>query len=293
MNYYICNSLIVKIMRNFKGIKISMLCCIVMLFITSCEKTKDNIQKSIEVKKVVFTDAAIAEMNFLSAYGIFDKAANNVSKSFIIDSAHVWLQGDTLFIDYGTGYVNCPDGHRRKGKMTAVFSDFTHYDQAGTIVNIDIENLYDNDYCLNGTVLATNQGVFNNRIRYEIIANQGTSLIGPNGTINFVAVYYIEWDRNNTPAIDDDKMYILTTSSSTGLVTNGSDFTMSVENQMVLDYACPYKIIEGRLKLASTRFPEEPSFIDFGSGACDDKLQLILNTNGITTTIDYTIDQLF
>jgi len=280
-------------MQNFKGIKISIFCFIGMLFITSCEKTKDNIQKSIELKKVVFTDAAIAEMNFLSAYSIFDKATNNVSKSLIIDSAHVLLRGDTLFIDYGTSYVNCPDGHRRKGKITAIFSDFTHYNQEGTFVNIDIENLYDNDYCLDGIVLATNQGVFSNRIRYEIIANQGTSLVGPNGTINFVAVYYIEWDRNSTPAIDDDKMYILTASSSTGFVTNGSDFTMSVENQMILDYACPYKIIEGRLKHASTRFPEEPSFIDFGSGVCDNKLQLILNTNGITTTIDYTIDQLF
>ena len=88
-------------------------------------------------------------------------------------------------------------------------------------------------------------------------------------------------------------MYLLTTSSSTGFVTNGSDYTMSVVNQLVMDNACQYKIIEGRLQLTSTAFPSEPSFIDFGDGTCDNALQLIINTNGIPTTIDYTLDQMF
>jgi len=280
-------------MQYLKSFRALLFCALLSLFFISCEKVKDNIQNNIETKKVVFTDAAAAQLNFLSSYSIFDKAAHNVSKSLIIDSAHVRLQGDTLFIDYGTTFVTCPDGHRRKGKMTAVFSDFNQYNQAGSIVNIVIENLFDNDYSLNGTVKITNQGIFGNRIRYEIIANSGTSLTGPNGVIHFVAGYYTEWDRNNTPAIEDDKLFILTTSSSTGYVSNGADYTMSVVTQVLLDYACQYKIIEGRLQLTSTAFPSDPSFIDFGNGACDNAIQLIITTNGITTTIDYTIDQLF
>ena len=279
-------------MQKFNGVKIGVLCCIVMLFNSSCKKMVDNIQNNIETKKVVFTDAAISQMNFLSAYNIFDKASKNVTKSLIVDSAHVRRNGDTLFIDYGTSFVTCPDGHQRKGKMTAIFSDFARYDQAGTIVNITVEALCDNEYSLSGTIRNTNQGLFAGRTRYEVIANSGTTLTGPNGAMHFVAGYYVEWDRNNTPDVNDDKLYILTSSSSTGFVTNGADYTMSVATQVIMDNSCQYKLIEGRLQLTSTNFPE-PSFIDFGNGTCDNQVQLIINTNGIPTTLDYTIDQLF
>jgi len=278
-------------MKNLKFIKNLTICVIVVLFLNSCEKVKDDIQNSLETKKVVFIDAATSEMNFLFSYSIFDKAVNNVSKSLIIDSAHIRRQGDTLFIDYGTSFVTCPDGHRRKGKMTAVFSDFINFDQAGATANIVIDNLYDNDYCLNGTVNINNLGVANNRIKYNIIANPGTSLVTPVGTISFVVLYNLEWDRG-TSSIDDDILYVLTSSTSTGVASNGVDFTMSIDNQVVLDNACQFKVTGGKLRLTSTQFPADPSFIDFGNG-CDNALQLIINTNGITTTLDYTIDQLF
>lgn len=263
-----------------------------LLTFVSCDKYIENTKNELELKKIVFVEALNAQLKYIDAYQTIDKAIVNEGKNTkqLIDSADVFFRNDSIIIDYGAEYVVCPDGNRRKGKIIGYYANHLPYTTITCIVNIAFVDFWIEDFNVIGSMTATNIGISGSRTQYSVVVNQGSSILKDGLTTSISATYNIEWDRNNNQDSSDDKLFLSSTSYGSGTASNGSSYTMNVSEEVVIDNACEFKIIQGKLRLIATSYPTDETIVSFGDGICDSDFIISISYNGHTSNLFYSLE---
>lgn len=261
----------------------------------SCEKFIDKTKTELELKKIIFTEAFNVQAKFIGIYQTLDKIMVNEAKSsnIIIDSADVIFRNDSIIIDYGTEYVTCPDGNRRKGMIIGYNTNHLPYASEDCIINFTFNNFWIDDYSVVGSMTSTNNGILGGRTIYTVLVNEGSSISKGGIETSITANYNIGWDRNIDPNSSDDIFYLSITSSGSGTASNGYTYTMSVTEEVIIDNACEFKITKGILRMIATAYPDDVTNISFGDGTCDDAFTISITVNGLTNNLNYSLSNYF
>ena len=251
----------------------------------SCKKRKLN------NSTVTSQDNAIAEMVFNDAFKVtedamkqngLEKTGLNLSSLYNV-CATVSLTpplGDTTFpktltIDFGT--VNCEDayGVERRGKVIATATGY--YRDAGTIISIQTDDYYVNDYKVEGVKTVTNNGLNIDNQTYFTIVISGAVITYPNGDVasyesNRVRTWVIGEATQGLLGILDDEYDI--TGTASGINREGRPYNMTVTSALRVAILCRW-VKQGVIQIAPEDLYERT--VDFGDGTCDREASVEIN----------------
>jgi len=262
-------------------------------FALSCRKDKtvvvdnqttssqdNNISENVfaDIKKVV-EEAATDE----------GKSAKNVAYSFgacaTVSTTPAWTDTvnwpKTMTIDFGT--TNCTDsyGINRRGKLIVTVTG--RYIDSGTVLTVQPQNYYVNDYLVEGTKTLTNLGRnANNHLTYQVVVTNG-KVTFPDGqyttwnstrTNEWIEGDTTSWFSNGLAGVCDD-VYLITGSAS-GVNRRGLNYTVTITTPLRKEICCRW-LVSGVLKVSPSGLPDR--IIDFGNGTCDNKATVTINGN--------------
>ncbi|MDG2227128.1 MAG: hypothetical protein P8L20_05285 [Flavobacteriales bacterium] len=243
----------------------------------SCKKRKLN------NSTVTSQDNAIAEMVFNDAFKVTEDAMkqNGLEKTGLNLSsiynacATVHLTpplGDTTFpktliIDFGA--VNCEGayGIERRGKVMATVSGY--YRDSGTIISIQTDDYYVNDYKVEGVKTVTNNGLNPDNQTYFTIVISGAVITYPNGDVasyesNRIRTWVIGEATQGLMGIFDDEYDIIGTAS--GINREGRPYAMTITSALRVAISCRW-VKQGVIQIAPEDLYERT--VGFGDGTCD------------------------
>jgi hypothetical protein len=179
----------------------------------------------------------------------------------------------TMDIDFGT--VNCvgADGRNRRGKIHVALSG--NYMDSLTVATITFQNYYTNDYLLAGTQTITNRGRNSSGNYYYSIAVSNGLLTEPTNAwyITYNASRAFEWIAGSSTLTATDDIYSITGSMS-GVGRKGNSFSGTISSALRFETTCG-TIVSGNLDLTPNNLNARQ--LDFGSGTCDNSVQVTVN----------------
>lgn len=190
----------------------------------------------------------------------------------------------TVTIDFGS--TNClgQDGNYRRGKIVYVLTG--RWEDSLTVVTINPDNYYVNDYKVEGTKTVTNKGHIgtmngtHNLVYTDVVTNG--KITAPDGAFStWEANHTIEWtEGENTgwPYVMDDVFFV--SGSNSGVDASGKSYTIVITSPLKFANACRW-VEQGTVELT----PEDMDTftVDFGGGNCDN--QATVTINGYTYVI--------
>ncbi|MEO6883190.1 MAG: hypothetical protein ABI199_04095 [Bacteroidia bacterium] len=188
----------------------------------------------------------------------------------------------TMTLNFGTTDCIGPDGVKRRGILTIVFSG--KYRTAGTVITISTNNYHINDYSVQGTETLTNMGLNSNNNPYytENISN-GIITTPTGGIIDWQAQCTREWTAGSaTPIVITDDVYLIR-GNITGSSTTGNTFSASILNPLQLTNGCRY-VESGIVQMTPLHLSTRN--IDYGSGACDNLATVTINGVNYNITLN-------
>lgn len=222
--------------------------------------TSDNLFK--DANKVI-NDAA-AENNLSGKTGSADGTETLCAAVTLAPNDFVTFP-KTVTVDFGN--IGCTDqyGVTRKGKVTAVFTNYLNY--AGAHVHVTFQDYYVNGAKLEGIYdLANTSPNGNTRTFADTITNaKATTPDGKFCTWNAIRSS-VQTGGFSTITIADDEYTGQATSSGVGF--NGKNFD-AVSSNVLWKLACRY-LVSGTVTIHSNNDPT-PVIVDFGNGTCDNK----------------------
>ena len=178
----------------------------------------------------------------------------------------------SIIVDFGA--VNCigKDSRARRGKLIIGYNGL--YRDSGTVITHTFDNFFVDEHQILGTKTVENKGKNSAGQPYFEI-NVAGQVVKPNlDTISFTSVRQRTWVAGDTTlgffGWLDDRYEI--TGNGAGVSGNGTTFTFSITNPLIVQMPCPY-ITEGTFSLV----PQggSPRVVDYGDGTCDRKARLI------------------
>jgi hypothetical protein len=172
----------------------------------------------------------------------------------------------TFTIDFGASNCAGPDGAQRKGKIIATFSG--KYRDSLTTISITTSNYYFNNFKIDGTFSIHNNG-------RNSSGNQWFTETASNAVFTYPTGVIVKWSSvqkremiqgASTPVIFDDVYQI--TGNAIGNGSDGSLINTYIDKPLVFSMDCPW-IESGTLYLDPANLANR--FVDFGTGACDNK----------------------
>ncbi len=186
----------------------------------------------------------------------------------------------TVTVDFGS--VGCTDqyGVTRKGKLTAVFTDYLH--NPGAHVDVSFDNYYVNGVKLEGHyALANTSPNANSRTFADTISNAiATTPDGKTCSWNATRSSVQTAGFSTTTILSDDEYTGQGVSSGIGF--NGKTWD-AVSKDILWKLNCRY-LTSGVVTIHSNGDPT-PLIVDFGNGTCDNKYKASYDV--------YTVDLLF
>lgn len=222
-----------------------------------------------DVKKVV-EEAADDEGSSTAKSGYFFGACGSVSISpNWIDSTQYWPK--TMTIDFGT--TNClgNDGINRRGKLIVTLTD--RYRNTGSVLSVQPQNYYINDYYVEGTKTITNNGRNGaNNLSFTVKVMNG-KITSPTGEITtwnstrtneWIAGESTTWFLNGLSGICDD-IYLIS-GTANGINKAGLPYTVNITSPLRKEICCRW-IVSGSLDIIPSGLLTRS--VDFGTGTCD------------------------
>lgn len=256
-----------------------------LTLISSCKKSPD-----VNINQRSGGDNALAENLFMDVYKQVDDAAKNepsvnktegsfnLSTSVCANVSVTTSNGNfpiTLTIDFGNGCLG-NDGRFRKGKIIAVFSG--RYVDAGTQVDISLDNYYVNGYRVEGTKTIKNDGLNQaGHSQFTVQVTNGKVVSPEKDSVLWNSTRVNEWIQGDTTYLNlwDDQYSI--TGSATGTNSNGEPFSVTITEALVVEYGCKWPI-KGKLTLTAQNNTEvEVNYAPDGIESCNQSAAVIIN----------------
>ncbi|MCW5909201.1 MAG: hypothetical protein KIS94_15150 [Chitinophagales bacterium] len=259
------------------------------LILTACTKKKDTFDSdsgtSYSTVDNLFKDVNktlndAAKENNLTGKTDGTDGANDLCATVTLNPPDWTTFPKTVTVDFGTG---CTDqyGVTRKGKFTAVFTDYLH--NAGAHVSVTFDNYYVNGVKLEGLyALANTSPNSSTRTFNDTITNgKATTPDGKVCTWNATRSS-VQTGGFGTLIILDDEY--TGQGKSTGIGFNGKTFDATSTN-VVMKLNCRY-LVSGLVTIYSGTDPT-PVKVDFGNGACDNKYKVSYDVYSATLQFWY------
>lgn len=246
-----------------------------MLFFTSCIKknttttdysdastshsTTDNMLK--DINKVIGDAAADGNIS-----GKTEGLSGNTCAQVTLTPADLTTFPKTVEVDFGT--IGCTDqyGVYRKGKVTAVFTDYLH--NSGSHVHVTFQDYYVNGNKVEGVYDLANTSPVNSTSRSFRDTITNGKVIRTDGKVcSWNATRYsTQTGGFSSVQLDDDEY--TGGGNSTGTGFNGKPFT-AVSTNVVWKLNCKY-LVSGTVEIHSNNDPKAIT-VNFGTGTCDNK----------------------
>ena len=202
-----------------------------------------------------------------------------------------------ITVDFGANPTICLDGRTRSGKLQFAYTGGVHYRDSGIVITLTPINYTVDGNQITGTKTIRNLGRINGNFKWNVQANMQIVKANGDGTIswscnktkellNTSAVYF-----GPNQAIDWKKAKIGITGNANGTTAKGDNFTATVTNQLVRDFACapdpskPHRhpFIQGSIDFTPGTKPTR--HIDFGNGNCDFDATVTINGTSYNITL--------
>lgn len=277
-------------------------CCfyvvIAAIFATSCTESEDNMIQESNIEEDVTISEAEAEITFDEVdYEI--QRINNITDNGRITAgngertedpcAQVTRDRETRITTINFGTENCEglDGKMRRGKIIIVHTG-TFREQNATF-STTFENFFVNDRGVEGTRIISNKGTDEDGYLVQEITLEGGKITFLDGTMfTRDASWTRTWIRGNNPSEDVYSHF----GNATGTTRKGYDYTVIIEenNAVMKKRACAKDRV--RIPVAGiktiTATKEDVTHtreVDFGSGECDNSINVTINGNSINEVI--------
>jgi hypothetical protein len=247
------------------------------IILTSCTKKKDTFDSdsgtSYSTADNLFKDinktiSDAANENNLSGKNDEDGGVNDLCATVTLNPNDFVTFPKTVTVDFGA--IGCTDqyGVTRRGKLTAVFTDYLH--NPGARVDVTFQNYYVNGVKAEGLYALTNTSPNSNSRSFADTITNGKATTADGKVCTWNATRSsVQTQGFGTLAISDD---VYTGQGiSTGIGFNGKSFEATSSN-IVWKLNCKY-LVSGLVTIFSGTDPT-PVIVDFGSGVCDNKYKV-------------------
>ncbi len=187
----------------------------------------------------------------------------------------------TVTVDFGT--IGCTDqyGVTRKGKLTAVFTDYLH--NPGAHVAVSFDNYYVNGVKLEGSYALKNTSPNSSTRTFADTITNGKATTPDGKVCTWNATRSsVQTGGFGTLVISDDEY--TGQGKSAGIGFNGKSFDATSSN-ILLKLNCRY-LVSGIVTIYSGSDPT-PVIVDFGSGTCDNKYKVSYDVYSTTLQFWY------
>lgn len=240
-----------------------------------------------DIKKVVeeaVDDEGASDTNKKAGYSFGNCATVSILPAWT-DTA-TWPK--VMTIDFGT--TNCTDsyGINRRGKLIVTLTD--RYRNEGSVLTVQPQSYYVNDYLIEGTKTLTNNGRnSSNNLNFTVQVSNG-KITYPNGNIStWQSTRNNEWVAGESTTlftdgfagICDDEYLI--TGSANGVNTNGLSYSVNITSALKAKVCCRW-IVSGRVNIVPSGLLTRT--VDFGSGSCDALVTLTIDGNSFTIPLN-------
>jgi len=272
---------------------------ILLIVIISCKKD----EKTTDVETFSSQNNITAENLFADVKRVVEEVANDDGESnkslkegdksnkysfgscatVTMDSAWadstIWPK--IITIDFGntncTGYY----GINRRGIITISLTD--RYKNAGSVLTVQLNNYYVNDYKVEGTKTLTNNGRnTNNNLSYSVKVDNGKITTPGGKIIQWASTYTSEWIAGESTDLFThglnglcDDVYLVT-GNGNGVNQNGLAFTASIPSPLRKEICCRW-IVSGSYEILPQGLSKRT--INFGNGTCDNDATVNINGN--------------
>lgn len=250
------------------------------LIFTSCSKKQERYDTSFS------EDNALAENIFKNVSGIADEAyevgskglksgiASNYYLSECVDiTLDLGSDPYALLVDFGNTNCLCNDGRNRKGKILLTFNGI--YRDPGTVITISFDELFVDDYKVDGSMKLHNTGLNeNDHLQYNVEVNGLVIKPENEGTITWKSNRTHQWIEGVETFTVGDDVYLIsgTASGTSSQKINGSTTSMiqywdiETTKDLRVQLNCKW-VVSGTMKLIIDDWPEV--LLDYGDGDCD------------------------
>ncbi len=263
----------------------------------SCKKDKDT--PTLDLGTTATQDNGAAENVFADIKRVVEEAADDKGQSAKMGTnnktgnysfgncATVTINpawGDTSWpkimeIDFGSTNCQGAYGINRRGKLTVTLTD--HYRDSGSVLTVQPDNYYVNDVKVEGTKTITNNGYnMNNNLSFTVQVSNGLLTYTDGTTATWQSTRTNEWIAGESTTLFThglagvcDDVYLITGSAS-GISRNGHNYSVTITSPLRKEICCRW-LVSGQLEVTPANLATR--FVDFGSGACDNKATVTIN----------------
>ena len=223
-----------------------------------------------DVKKVVeeaASDEGASDTNKKAGYTFGNCATVTINPAWT-DTA-TWPK--VMTIDFGTTNCTGSYGNNRRGVLVVTLSD--RYRNPGSVISVQPQDYYFNDYKIEGSKTITNNGRnAANNLSYTVQVSNG-KLTYPDGSISsWESTRTNEWVAGESTTLFSDGFAgicddeYLITGSANGVNKAGLPYSVNITSPLHKKICCRW-IVAGALDIAPSGL--DTRSIDFGTGACD------------------------
>ena len=154
------------------------------------------------------------------------------------------------------------------------------YRDVGTVITVTLDNYHVDDYHVTGTKTITNNGTNAFGNLYYTVVVSGASITHPTGswTSTWESTRTREWTAGESTLVHFDDEYMITGTAS-GVNRQGNNYNLTITSPLKVEFDCSW-ITQGELELEPDGKPTR--YIDYGSGACDNNVNVMVNGNTFT-----------
>lgn len=183
-----------------------------------------------------------------------------------------------MTVDFGSTGCICTgwDGKTRKGKVFIQFAG--EWGKPNSTYSITTENYYVNGNLHLVHETGTYKGLNANSQHYwEVVATDTIKLNGTSPIITWNSTQTRTWIAGSSTLADftDDKYSVK--GNAYGINREGNNYTITTTKDVIVDLTCtssPTKLTTGTLDI---KVDNKSIILDYGNGACDNKVQVIVN----------------
>lgn len=238
-----------------------------------------------DVKKVVEEAANDEGKTSMTGY-FFGACASVAINPNWIDSTQYWPK--TMTIDFGATNCTGNDGINRRGKLIITLTD--RYRNQGSVLTVQPQNYFVNDYQVEGTKTLTNNGRNgSNNLTFTVQVTNGKITFPTGGyatwnstrTNEWISGDTTSWFTNGLAGLCDD-VYLIT-GSANGVNRAGLAYTVNITSPLRKEICCRW-IVSGKLDIIPSGLLTRS--IDYGTGNCDGVANVTIAGNTFTVIMN-------
>ena len=276
-------------MKTKKTITTIALALTLGIIYTGCKKDKNEVVAPASTTTATTTTTtatstesqnSICENSFSEIFTSITQIAEGNSNlrsscpTITVDTTPILSFPKTVTIDYGTG---C---NGKKGKLTAVFTG--KFGAFGTIITITADSNYSqgsNKINVGTHTIVT--GLSNSGHKTFNLSIGGGHVMMGGGNVTWNSTRTVQWIEGDSTLDPMDDVYLIS-GSTTGTNLNGDAFSSTITTPLRVATNCAW--IESGI-ITVTTINNKTRTIDFGTGTCDNKATVTVDTTTYNITM--------